>query len=67
MDEFEDDPGRPTKDKSTYMYGQVLFYTYVTLQAHQNLGINTNVSEIIAIISLCRTSKSSIGEDANAS
>jgi len=65
MDEFEDDPGRPSKDKSTYVYGQVLFYAYITLQAHRNLGISTDVSEILAIVSLCRIS--SIGEDADAS
>ena len=66
MDEFEDDPGRPSKDKSTYVYGQVLFYAYVTLKAHRTLGINADVSEILAIVSLCRTSISSIG-DADAS
>ena len=65
MDKYEDDPGQPTKDKPVYMYGQVLFYTYVTLWAHRNLGINTDISEIIAIISLCRTLQT--GEDTDAS
>jgi len=47
------------------MYGQVLFYAYITLQAHRNLRINTDVSEILVIVSLCRTLQP--GEDTDAS
>jgi hypothetical protein len=60
MDEYEDDPGRPARDKQIFGYGQVQFYAYVTLQAHPSLGIATDTTEILAIVSLCRTN----GEDA---
>lgn len=60
MDEYEDDPGRPAKDKHIFGYGQVHFYAYVTLKAHPNLGMASDITEILAIVSLCRTN----GEDA---
>ena len=60
MDEYEDEPGRPAKDKRIFSYGQVQFYAYVTLAAHANLRMATDITEILAIVSLCRTN----GEDA---
>ena len=55
MDEYEDNPGRPAKDKSVFSYGQVQFYAYVTLRVQPNLGMATDITEILAIVSLCRT------------
>ena len=60
MDEYEDDPGQPAKDKHIFGYGQVQFYAYVTLRAHPSLGMTTDITDILAIVSLCGTN----GEDA---
>ena len=61
MDEYEDDPGRPAKDKHIIGYAKVHFYAYVTLTAHPSLGIAKDKTDILAIVSLCRTN----GEDAS--
>ena len=55
MDEYEDEPGRPAKDKSVISYGQVQFYAYVTLRAQPNLGMATDIMKILVIVSLCHT------------
>ena len=60
MDEYEDDLGRPARDKHTIMYGQVQFYAYITLQANLRLGLTRDMTAILAVVSLCRTN----GEDA---
>jgi len=60
VDEYEDEPGRPTKDKRFFGYGQVQFYAFVTLGAHPSLGTATDITEILAIVSICHTN----GEDA---
>ena len=57
MDKYEDDPGRPAKDKCIIGYRKVHFYAYVMLLAHPNLGIAKNKTDILAIISLCRTNR----------
>jgi len=55
MDKYEDDPGRPAKDKRIFGYGQVQFYAYITLKAQPSLGMATDMTEILAIVSLCHT------------
>ena len=60
MDEYEAEPGRPAKDKRFFGYGQVKFYAHVTLRAHSSLRMATDITEVLAIVSLCRTD----GEDA---
>ena len=60
MDEFEDDPGRPAKDRHIIGYEKVHFYAYVTLPAHPSLGIAKDRTDILAIVSLYQTD----GEDA---
>ena len=59
VDEYEDDPGRPAKDKRIIGYGNVHLYAYATLPAHPSLGISKDRTDILAIVSLCRTN----GED----
>ena len=61
MGEYEDDPGRPAKDKHIIGYEKVHVYAYVTPPAHPSLGIAKDKTDILAIVSLCRTN----GEDAS--
>ena len=61
INEYEDDPGRPAKDKHIIKYGQVMFYAHVTLPAHPSLGITEDKTDILMIVSLCQTD----GEDAS--
>ena len=55
MDEYEDEPGQPAKDKCIFGYGQVQLYAYITLIAHPSLRMATDLTEILAITSLCHT------------
>ena len=61
IDEYEDDPGRPARDKRTVNYGQVQSYIYVTLPATPWLKINRNSTAILALVTLCKTD----GQDAS--
>ena len=60
MGEYEDNLGRPAREKRTFGYGQVQFHTYVTLWDCTNLRMTRDMTEVLAIVSLCRTN----GEDA---
>ena len=57
MDEYEDEPGRPAKDKHIIGYGQVQFYAYITLKAHPTLRMDMDITDILTIVSLCRTNE----------
>ena len=61
IDEYEDDPGRPARDKQIVCYGQVQSYAYVTLPAESHLKTNQNLTAIFALVTLCKTN----GKDAN--
>jgi hypothetical protein len=61
IDEYEDDPGRPARDKRSVNYGQVQSYTYVTLPAMPCLKTDRDSTAILALITLCKTN----GKDAS--
>lgn len=61
IDEFEDDPGRPARDKRIVCYGQVQSYVYVTLPAEPRLKTNSDSTAILALVKLCKTN----GKDAS--
>lgn len=61
IDEYEDDPGRPARDKRTVCYGQVEYYVHVTLPAEPCLKTGRDSTAILALVKLCKTS----GEDAS--
>ena len=61
IDEYEDDPGRPPRDKQIICYGQVQSYVYVTLQAEQHLNTKCDSTAILALVTLCKTN----GKDAS--
>ena len=61
IDEYEDDPGRPARDKRTVCYGQVQSYIYITLPAEPCLKTNSDLSAILALVTLCKTN----GKDAS--
>ena len=52
--------GRPAREKRTFGYGEVQFYTYATLRDCTNFGMTRDMTEVLAIVSLYRTN----GEDA---
>ena len=55
MDEYENDPGRPARDKRTVCYGQVQSYVYVTLPAEPRLKTNSDSTAILALVKPCKT------------
>ena len=55
IDEYEDDPGRPARDKRTVCYGQVQSYIYITLPAEPQLKTSQDSTAILALVSLCKT------------
>jgi hypothetical protein len=57
VDEYDDEPGRPAKDKRIFGYDK---YAYVTLRDHTILGMTSDMTEILATVSLVRTN----GKDA---
>ena len=61
IDEHEDDPGRPARDKRVVCYGQVQSYIYVTLPAKPCLNTTYDSTAIIALVTLCKTN----GQDAS--
>jgi hypothetical protein len=61
IDEYEDDPGRPARDKRIVGYGQVQSYVYVTLPAEPCLKIDRDSTAILVLVTLCKTN----GEDAS--
>ena len=62
MDEYENDPGRPARDKRTVCYSQVQSYVYVTLPAEPSLKTTSDSTAILALVKLCKTEE---GEDAS--
>lgn len=61
IDEYEDDPGRPARDKQIVCYGQIQSYIYVTLPAKSHLRTDCDSTAILALVALCKTN----GEDAS--
>jgi hypothetical protein len=61
IDEYEDDPGRPARDKRVVCYGQVHSYIHVTLPAEPRLKTDRESTAILALVTLCKTN----GEDAS--
>ena len=57
VDEYEEELGRLVEDKRSFGYGRVQFYAYVTLRAHLSLGMTLDLTEILAIVSLCRANE----------
>ena len=57
IDEYEDDPGWPTWDKQIVCYGQVQLYIHVTLLAEPHLRTDHDLTAILALITLCKTSR----------
>ena len=61
IDEYEDEPGRPARDKQIVCYGQVQSYIHVTLPAEPCLKTNHDSPVILALVTLCKTN----GKDAS--
>lgn len=55
IDEYEDDPGRPARDKRIIAYGQVECYILVTLPAMPPLKTNHEATALLALVKLCKT------------
>lgn len=61
IDEYENDPGRPARDKRVVRYGQVQSYLHVTLPAEPRIETRRDSTAILALVRLCKTD----GEDAS--
>ena len=61
IDEYEDDPGRPARDKRIICYGQAQSYVHVTLPARPCLKTDRDSTAILALVKLCKTN----GKDAS--
>lgn len=61
IDEYEDEPGRPARDKQVVCYGQVQYYIHITLPAKPRLGLDRDATAILALVRLCKTN----GKDAS--
>jgi hypothetical protein len=55
IDEYENQPGRPNRDKRVVCYGQVQSYIYVTLPAEPRLSTERDSTAILALVTLCKT------------
>jgi len=61
IDKYEDNPGRPARDKQVVCYGQVHSYIYIMLPAEPRLNTNCDATAILVLVTLCKTN----GQDAS--
>jgi len=61
IDEYEDDLGRPARDKQVVCYRRVHSYIRVTLPTEPRLKTDRESTAILALVTLCKTN----GEDAS--